>query len=331
MTIEEIARHFGVSKSTVSRALSGKGRLSPSTREKIRSYAGEHGVAMNEDPTASGELTNNIGVVIPADAYTTNTPFFQEVLLGISEAASTHNFHVVIATGSIHDISDVKQLVERRRVDAMILLRNVQDDKAIDYLASKNFPTGLSGVCEYDEIIQLDTNNYEASESLSSILIGRGFRRFTFVIGNKDYQVNMDRYDGFARALTRQGLSVASQQVFVDFIDNSVIDDIIEAVKLGESDCIVCGDDVICVKLLSRLQAEGYRIPQDIAIASLYNSSILDFVTPAITAVSVSARLVGNQLAKQVINRCLGNPYSAKTLIDYEILFRRSTEKPYAT
>ena len=48
MTTEEMARQLGVSKSTVSRALSGKGRIGRETREKIRAYAKEKG-AWQED------------------------------------------------------------------------------------------------------------------------------------------------------------------------------------------------------------------------------------------------------------------------------------------
>ena len=42
MTIEEIANELGVSKSTVSRALSGKGRIGKATIERIQAYVAEH-------------------------------------------------------------------------------------------------------------------------------------------------------------------------------------------------------------------------------------------------------------------------------------------------
>ena len=51
---------------------------------------------------------------------------------------------------------------------------------------------------------------------------------------------------------------------------------------------MICGDDVICSRMMSRLQAEGYRIPLDIGIASLYNGATLDCFTPAVTAVNIS-------------------------------------------
>lgn len=324
MTIEEIAKHFSVSKSTVSRALSGKGRIGKDTREKIRAFASEKGMLANE----SKELTYNIGVMIPADAYSRNALFFQESLIGISEATSARNFHVLVASGSMHDTTDVENLVENNRVDAFILMRNVANDKVIEYLQEKDFPTGLLGVSECDDIIQIDINNYGAAESLTTMLLNQGHRKFAFVGGLTDYLVNVDRYDGFASAITKYGLSIGQQKVYNNFVENSSLDAIIGEIMSSGVDCIICADDVICVKLLSRLQSDGYQVPNDISIASLYNSQILDYFSPAITAVNVSAQVVGNLLAQQVINRTLGKSYNPKTIVDYEILFRKSTSSP---
>ena len=49
------------------------------------------------------------------------------------------------------------------------------------------------------------------------------------------------------------------------------------------------------------MQAEGYRIPKDISIASLHNSVNLECFSPAVTAVNISARQLGNETAKRLI------------------------------
>ena len=324
MTIAEMAKQLNVSKSTVSRALSGKGRISQETRERVQAFAREQGMHFNDRKTQ----TKNIGVLIPADAYSRNALFFQESLIGISEATSALDFHVLVASGAVHDITDVKNLVENNKVDAFILMRNVTGDKVIEYLMVQDFPTGLLGVCENDEIIQIDINNYDASEDLTTMLINKGYSKFAFIGGNIDYRVNMDRYEGFANAITKYGLSIGQQSVYHNVIENSGLDNMIGEIIASGVECIICADDVICVKILSRLQSRGYQVPNDISIASLYNSQILDYFSPAITAVNVSANRVGNLLAQQVINRNLGKSYKAKTIVDYEILFRRSTDKP---
>ena len=63
MTLEEIAKEIGVSKSTVSRALSGKGRIGEKTRNRILEVAkrGEE----REEMARTRTVTHNIGVVLP--------------------------------------------------------------------------------------------------------------------------------------------------------------------------------------------------------------------------------------------------------------------------
>ena len=140
MTIEEIANELGVSKSTVSRALSGKGRIGKATIERIQAYVAAQDNLSNQygEKKANDEKklvkTGNIGVVIPADAYTDSIPFFQECLLGISEAAASENYNVIITTGTATDYSGAKQLVEDHKVDGMILMRSYDEDLTLEYL-----------------------------------------------------------------------------------------------------------------------------------------------------------------------------------------------------
>lgn len=60
--------------------------------------------------------TGNLAAVIPADAYTTGFPFFQESLLGISEVAGMLKYHVMLVTGVANDISGLAELVEEKRL-----------------------------------------------------------------------------------------------------------------------------------------------------------------------------------------------------------------------
>ena len=79
MTLEEIAKEIGVSKSTVSRALSGKGRIGEKTRNRILEVAkrGEE----REEMARTRTVTHNIGVVLPSDVYYGSGAYFQNCLL----------------------------------------------------------------------------------------------------------------------------------------------------------------------------------------------------------------------------------------------------------
>lgn len=129
--------------------------------------------------------------------------------------------------------------------------------------------------------------------------------------------------------LALKGLDRKNQLFYPNFVNIELVDNIINDIFAKKVECIVCGDDVICSKIMSGLQAEGYRIPKDISIVSLYNSMYLECLSPAVTAVNISARRMGNIIGKQLINCLQDEDYQSKTKLDYEILGRKSTGKLY--
>lgn len=327
MTLEEMAKELGVSKSTVSRALSGKGRIGEDTRKKIVDFARHQTTELQREQSAAAP-TRNLGVVLPADVYLNGGPYFQECILGICETATFLDYDVLITTGTANDISGLRTLVERDKVDGIILTRSLEDDRAVQYLTEVGFPVGLTGICDREEVIQVDTDNEGAAESLTSLLISRGYRKFALIIDNMEYTVNRSRHSGFSRALLKNGLSPEKQFVYANPLKSELLDSLIGNMVSKRVECIICGDDIICTRIMSSLQAQGYRIPKDIAVASLYNSPNLDCFMPAVTAVNVSAKQVGNMIAKQMINFLTGKEYQKKTIVDYEILMRKSAGGP---
>lgn len=97
MTMKDIAREFGVSIATVSRALKDSPHISADRREKIKTFAREH----NFIPNVIAESLRNsrvkpikiIGVIIPQFTHF----YFSSVLSGIEEEASARGYQVMVA------------------------------------------------------------------------------------------------------------------------------------------------------------------------------------------------------------------------------------------
>lgn len=117
------------------------------------------------------------------------------------------------------------------------------------------------------------------------------------------------------------------QAVYTGNLKMDSLDSILADMMLKKIQCVLCGDDIVCTKVMSKLQADGYRIPRDIAIAAFYNSQNLESFSPPITAVNISARQIGNTIGKQMISALQGKEYQKKTFVDFEILFRKSTNQ----
>lgn len=330
MTIEEMANELGVSKSTVSRALTGKGRIGAATRERIRAFAKENAAWEESSVVQEKVQTRNLAVVLPNDVFNTSTPFFHECLLGIAEMAEMFRYHPLLTTGKVNDISAVRELVEKKKIDGAILMRSVENDRLLEYLTEQQVPTGLVGSCDFPEVIQVDSDARKASESMMSLLISQGYRRFALLVGDHTYNVNQNRLQGCLEAIEKQGLSRESRIIYQNFSNIELAGSIIDDILNKKIECIVCGDDVICTWMMSRLQAEGYRIPRDISIVSLYNSSSLECFSPTVTAVSFSARQMGSVVCKKLISFLQGEDTgNKKQLVGYEILLRNSVGKIY--
>lgn len=92
MTIEQVADALGLSKTTVSRALSGKGRISEETRAKVYAYMGR---TRSEPVSAqSGEKlrTNNIAMVVPQRFIALDLPFLRKCIGGICTMADQRGY-----------------------------------------------------------------------------------------------------------------------------------------------------------------------------------------------------------------------------------------------
>lgn len=324
MTLDEIARELGFSKSTISRALSGKGRIGKETVEIVQNFVRniEHEA---EEKEISKNSTHNIGVVLPADIYYGCGNYFQNCLLGICESASMFGYNVLLTIGKQHDISELQFLVENKKIDGIVLTRSIEDDKALKYLTDMNFPTAITGTCQYENVIQVDTDNEEAAEKMTSMLIGRGFKKFALLLKDMTFIVDKKRHEGFCKALYKNGIPKQKQLFYNGSVKMEFLDSIIGNLIAQKVECVICGDDEVCTMIMSRLHAEGYRIPMDIAVASFYNSPNLECYSPAVTSVNVAASQMGNMAGKQLIQCLLGRPYETRTMIDYDILFRKST------
>ena len=192
MTIEQMAEQLGVSKSTVSRALSGKGRIGKETRERVLALAGSE----ERKNKKMLEKTGNIAVVMPTDAYRSGGEYFHECLIGICEEASARDYDIMITDVTGNDYSGVDRLIRKKKIDGVILTRTMEHDRTIQNLAAMQFPVAVTGSVDNDFAIQVDVDNERASEDLTTYLISRGYRRFAIVLDYMEYAVNRNRYDG---------------------------------------------------------------------------------------------------------------------------------------
>lgn len=140
MNIGEIARRAGVSRSTVSYALSGKRPVAAATRKRIQGVIDELGYRPNATARALKEgRTRMIGLVIPP-AGNRLTHMQLDFVASVVDAATRADLDVVLSpSGGDHDRS-FERLVSEERVDGVILMEIRLDDPRVDRLGDAGLP-----------------------------------------------------------------------------------------------------------------------------------------------------------------------------------------------
>lgn len=327
ITIDDIARELQVSKTTVSRAISGKGRISNATREKVLQYI--EGIHYKPNVIAKGlaqSKTYNIGFVMPGDYSLVDLPFFQKCLMGISEVASSSDYDVLISMVTEADISQLEWMINNHKVDGIILSRTLVKDAPAEFLMKQSLPFVTIGTALNKNIIQIDNDHRSACRELTSILLMRGIRRLALIGGNKTHVVTQKRLQGYMDAFLEQKQSVDKGLVYMDVESGIMVEWIVEELIQKQAECVICMDDSICTLVLNKLKKQKLRVPADIKVASFYNSTLLENNIPPITSLQFDVRELGMLTCKILLDLIEGKEIQGRTLLGYEVSMKESTQ-----
>lgn len=327
LTIADIADALGVSKTTVSRAISGKGRIGSETRERVLKYIDAHNYTPNVIAKSLAQnKTYNLAVVMPGDYELIDLPFFQNCIMGIQEIASSFDYDMLLTVCNNADVTKLERIVRNRKVDGVILLRSFMDDVQVEYLQEKNVPFVVTGSSNYKGVVQVDNDHRAACRELTSILLMKRMKKIALIGGNEEHVVTQSRLMGFKDAFADSGTAVDESLIYMNLDNPVLLDGKLDDIIKREVDCIVCMDDAICMEVLYKLRREGISVPDQIRVASFYNSSMLETHDPSITSLNFDAKELGMLVCRTLLDMIEGQKVQKKTLLGYEVRLRESTK-----
>lgn len=327
MTIDDIARELNISKTTVSRAISGKGRIGTKTREKVLKYINENNYRPNALAKGLAQSrTFNISFVMPEDYNLTELSFFQNCMWGISSRASELDYDVIISMVTENDISRLERLVDNQKVDGIILGRTLESDPAVEYLKSTEIPFAAIGTVEDKSVPQIDNDHLAGCSELTSLLLKEGIRKLALIGGSMRHIVNQNRLKGYRDAFEKNEIAIDNSVIYTDTCSKVKIEEAVRKLILKNAECILCMDDAICIHVLNTLEREGVKVPQDIKVASFYNSRMLENHQPAITSLQFDAMELGAASCSLLVDYIEKKEAADQTLLGYKLIINESTK-----
>lgn len=324
LTIADIAEALGVSKTTVSRAISGKGRIGGETKARVHRYITEHHYTPSAIAKAlANSKTYNVSVVLPGECSMVALPFYQSCLNGVVGSASSLEYDVLVTPVFNDDISQLKRAVANHKVDGVII--TIENEKVINYLKEMQVPFVALDMAD-EEVVRIGSDHFTGAKELTSFLIEKGCRNIGLIGGNDKLKVNKERLNGFKEAFKCSGKPLDENLIYLNVDGVTKTEEVVMDLLDRKVDGIVCMNDSLCIYAINKIKAENVKIPEDIRIVSLYNSDLLDMVKPGITSLDFDTMEIGRVAFKVLYDMLEGRKISKRTLLGYNILFKDSTK-----
>jgi len=326
-SISDIAKALQLSETTVSRALSGKGRISTETRRRVKEFAKQGGYVPNS--IAQSLVTSKSSTIAFLMTYAPmddNATFFGQCLSGVCKIASSMSYDVIVVNSDKKDEVELQRLIAKRKVDGIMLNREL-NPAVINVLEQFQTPYILLGCSENTSVNQVDTDKVKASEELTEHLINKGTKKIAYIGEYDCFTVNKRRVKGFISACKKH--NIADRKIFIteNMASQHEIDIAVQS-ALKTCECIITNDDLMCMRVMNALSRMRVGVPGQIKLASMYHSYLLDISVPRITSINHKSQDVGENAAKILINILENNIHPKqgnKLWVDYELIFREST------
>ena len=329
LTIDDIARDLGVSKTTVSRAISGKGRISPATRQRVQEYIEQ----CNYRPSAAAKglvesKTYNLALVLPRSFINLGQPYTRMSMSAICEEAFIQDYNILVCLSTDDTMAPLLRTLDNRKVDGVILSRTIENDALVDILFKRGMPFAtigsLTADCRGKAAVEADHDQIGGCRAFAAEFF-HACPGTVAVLGNDmTYIVNQSRIAGIQQAMKAQGLPEDKVKFYLDLKNNDLICRALDDLLSKGIRSILFMDDGVCINALPYLKNLGLKIPEDLRVASLYDSEELANQNPPISALQFDAAALGRVTCRELL-RCLqGEEYDPQPILGYRIIHRSS-------
>ena len=327
LTIDDIARELGVSKTTVSRAISGKGRISDGTRQKVLDYIQQNHYRPNAAAKALADnKTYNLAFVTPRSFISLDLPFVRQSMAAVAEEAFTQNYTILLCLSTDDTPASLTRILERRKVDGVILSRTVENDNLLDILVEQNMPFATLGTlpsqARNTATVEADHNQTGGCRAFSAGFLRAGAGQMALLGNDISYIVNQSRLAGFREALQDTGFDPANVFIRMGIESDTTCSQVVDALLLQGVRRFLAMDDEVCVRILEHLHQRRLQPPRDVQLASLCDSDKL--AAHGISALHFDAAELGRVACRELLLYLNGSDYDPAPRLGYRIEMRES-------
>ncbi len=330
-TIKDVARLAGVSTTTVSHVINKTRFVAEPTQEKVMRAVNE----LNYAPSAVARSlkcnsTRTIGMLV---TQSTNL-FFSEVIDGVESYCYRQGYTLILCnTGGIYEKQrDYIRMLAEKRVDGILVMCSDFTEELQAMLdRHADIPKVIMDwgpeTSKADKIID---NSEEGGYLATKYLIENGHQDIACLSGHLVKSVCQERISGFRRAMNEANLPINEDWILEGNFECDTA--VIAADKITKMQqrpsAVFCFNDTMAFGLISRLQQNGIRVPEDMSVIGYDNIELAEYFSPPLTTIHQPKRRVGKNAFEILLARIKDKGHERRVFeMHPEIVIRDTVKK----
>jgi DNA-binding LacI/PurR family transcriptional regulator len=329
-TVEDVARHAGVSRQTVSNVLNAPDRVRPDTIDRVKASIDTLGYRANRNARNLRTRTSHaIAYRIPPIAGHLNS-VMDTFLHELTEAVEAIGCHVLLFTSSDIDdeIDTYWELAAQAAADGIVFSGTERNDRRPAGLLKSRTPfVSFGRTWGTDEHSWVDVDGQAGTRLAIEHLLAQGHRRFAWLGSDGASVVNDERERGVREALKSSGVPAADLHV-VHLVDDSArdrrcISDLLDGPNAPTA--FVSMSDLQALTVLAELETRGLVPGRDTAVIGFDDSPVAAYAGGGLTTIRQPITTVAREIARLLAAQ-LADPTSPPegVLLQPELIVRRT-------
>jgi DNA-binding LacI/PurR family transcriptional regulator len=327
--IADVARHAGVSPSTVSYVLSGKRSISEETRRRVQNSIRELGYRPHAGARALASSRSKVlALVMPLRAGV-GVPVVMQIAISIVTTARRHDHDVLLLTQEEGD-EGVRRVADSALADAVIVMDVQLHDKRLPMLRSLDRPSVLIGFpAEAAGLTCIDLDFQAAGELCVDHLADLGHRCVVLVgsppeVYERETGFAQRVADGFFAAARRHGLAATlnSCEASAEAARELAVRLLREHPDLT---AVVVHNEPVVEPLVAAFQAAGLRVPEDLSVVAICPDEVAERPATPVSSIAIPAAEVGEQAVELLMAKLDDLDVPDATLLPPRLTQRAST------
>ncbi|MBO9467355.1 LacI family DNA-binding transcriptional regulator [Tropicibacter sp. R15_0] len=269
VTLKDVAKRAGVSRSAVSRTFTEGASVSAKMRSKVEAAAQELGYHPN---ALASSLTTGRTKLIGLISNNFHNPLFLEVFDQFTRGLQDKGLRPLLV--NLTDETDPAASVRMLRqysVDGVVVASSTLPPAFAFGFRDAGIPVlhAFGRAAFNPQVHVVGVDNQECGRMAASELMARGYRHVGFLGGPKEATSTQDRLLGFRSEIARH----PGTRLDISFAEAYSFDagrkEMLRLLEGTPCEAYFCGDDVLSIGALSALQDRGLSAPQDVGLIGL--------------------------------------------------------------